>query len=42
SDHSEINEDSYFDEKSENTSNEDTESKDPNKSLTIAVKDLID
>ncbi|CAG8816250.1 34867_t:CDS:1, partial [Racocetra persica] len=42
SDHSEINEDSYSNEESESTSNEDTESKDPNKSLTIAVKDLVD
>ncbi|CAG8809983.1 29453_t:CDS:1, partial [Racocetra persica] len=42
SDHGEINKDSYSDKESESTSNEDTESKDPNKSLTIAIKNLID
>ncbi|CAG8851213.1 2217_t:CDS:1, partial [Racocetra persica] len=42
SDHGEINENSYSDKKSESTSNEDTESKDPNKFFTIAIKDLVD
>ncbi|CAG8851108.1 5022_t:CDS:1, partial [Racocetra persica] len=42
SDHGKINKDSYSDEESESTSNEDTKSKNPNKSLTIAIKDLVD
>ncbi|CAG8632619.1 15516_t:CDS:2 [Cetraspora pellucida] len=42
SDHSEINKDLYSDEESKSTSNKDTESKDPNKFLTIAIKNLVD
>ncbi|CAG8843092.1 36096_t:CDS:1, partial [Racocetra persica] len=42
SDHGEINEDLYSDKESESISNENTESKNSNKSFTIAVKDFVD